>query len=163
MSDFSKLWRTLYNAARTTSSPSLSLPGCSWPILRPWQDRSQHRFAQKRVPEKQLVQTWKVGPSPSRGQVNPWWSQIWHSLLHTRWAHHSLHALTWNLSPCKPCILVCTWFTHCLHPLLFGAHIGPPLYQDRSLQWPVTHEQRNKACQWMKSIRLDPCRCYEQT
>ncbi len=39
----------LYNAVRRTSSPSLSLLGCSWPILRLWQDRSQHRFAKNRL------------------------------------------------------------------------------------------------------------------
>ncbi len=40
-----------------------------------------------------------MGPSPSRGLVNTWWNQIWHSLFHARWACPSLHVFTWNLSP----------------------------------------------------------------
>jgi hypothetical protein len=34
-------------------------------------------------------------------------------------------SITWNPSPCKPCILLCTKVTH-LHPLFFGARVGPP-------------------------------------
>ncbi len=35
--------------------------------------------------------------------------------------------------------------------------------QYRPWQWPVTHEWRGKARQWMESIRLNPWRGYEQT
>ena len=44
VSDFSKRQCTLCNARRRTSGPSLSLPGCFWPILRPRQDRSKHEI-----------------------------------------------------------------------------------------------------------------------
>ena len=47
---------------------------------------------QNRLPEKQRVWTWQAGPSTSRGLVNTRWSQTRHSLSHTRWARHSLHA-----------------------------------------------------------------------
>ena len=33
-----------------------------------------------------------LADSTSRGLVNTWWSQTWHSLFHTRWARHGLHA-----------------------------------------------------------------------
>jgi hypothetical protein len=72
--------------------PRLGLSGGSWLILPPWQDRSQHRFLQNQVPEKQLVWTCQAGPSTSRGLVTTWWSQTWHSLFRTRWARHGLHA-----------------------------------------------------------------------
>ena len=45
-----------------------------------------------------------MGPSPPRGLVYTWSSQIWHSLLQTRLALPSLHLFTWNPSPCKPYI-----------------------------------------------------------
>ncbi len=41
------------------------------------------------------------------------------------YVHMEPFSITWNPSPCKPCILVCTNFTHGLHPLLLGAHAGP--------------------------------------
>jgi hypothetical protein len=40
--------------------------------------------------------------------------------------HMEPFSITWNPSPCKPCILVCTEFTHDLHPLLLGVHVGLP-------------------------------------
>ena len=91
-SDFSTRGCDLHNARWRAIGPSLSLPGWSWPILRPWQDRSQRQFLQNQAPEKQLVWTCQAGPSTSRGLVNTWWSQTWHSLSRTRWASHGLHA-----------------------------------------------------------------------
>jgi hypothetical protein len=91
-SDFSTRGCVLYTARGRVTGPRLGLSGGSWPILRPWQDRSQHRFLQNQVPEKQLVWTCQAGPSTSRGLVNTWWSQTWHSLSRTRWARHGLHA-----------------------------------------------------------------------
>ncbi len=41
-SDFSKRGCVLYNAHGRATAPSLSLPGWSWPILRPWQDSPKH-------------------------------------------------------------------------------------------------------------------------
>ena len=92
LSDFSARGCVLYNAHGRAIGPRLGLSGGSWPMLRPWQDRSQHRFLQNQVPEKQLVWTCQAGPSTSRGQVNTWWGQTWHSLSRTRWARHGLHA-----------------------------------------------------------------------
>ena len=40
--------------------------------------------------------------------------------------HMEPFLITWNPSPCKPCLLVCTKFTHGLYPLILGAHVGPP-------------------------------------
>ena len=91
-SDFSTRGCVLYNAHGRAIGPRLGLSGGSWPILRPWQDRSQHRFLQNQVPEKQLVWTCQAGPSTSRGLVNTWWSQTWHSLSRARGARHDLHA-----------------------------------------------------------------------
>jgi len=92
ISVFSTRGCVLYNAHGRAIGPRLGLSGGSWPILRPWQDRSQHRFLQNQVPEKQLVWTCQAGPSTSRGLVNTWWSQTWHSLSRARGARHDLHA-----------------------------------------------------------------------
>ena len=92
ISDFSTCGCLLYNAHGRAIGPRLGLSGGSWPILRPWQDRSQHRFLQNQVPEKQLVWTCQAGPSTSRGLVNTWWSQTWHSLSRARGARHGLLA-----------------------------------------------------------------------
>ncbi len=92
ISDFSTRGCNLYNTHGRAIGPRLGLSGGSWPILRPWQGRSQHRFLQNQVPEKQLVLTCQAGPSTSRGLVNTWWSQTWHSLFHTRRTRHGLHA-----------------------------------------------------------------------
>ena len=94
ISDFSTRWCLLYNTHGRAIGPRLGLSGGSWPILRPWQDRSQHRFLQNQVPEKQLVWTCQAGPSTSRGLVNTWWSQTWHSLSRARGARHDLHGST---------------------------------------------------------------------
>ena len=91
-SDFSPRGCILYNTHGRAIGPRLGLSDGSWPILRAWQDMSQHRFLQNQVPEKQLVWACQAGPSTSRGLVNTWWSQTWHSLSRTRWAHHGLHA-----------------------------------------------------------------------
>ncbi len=102
ISDFSTRGCVLYNAHGRAIGPRLGLSGGSWPILRPWQDRSQHRFLQNQVPKKQLVWTCRAGPSTSRGLVNTWWSQTWHSLFHTHARHvmvymprHGLHEQTY--------------------------------------------------------------------
>ena len=42
-SDFSARGCVLHNAGGRTSDPSLSLPGRSWQILRPWQDGPSHK------------------------------------------------------------------------------------------------------------------------
>ena len=49
-------------------------------------------FCKNQVPEKQLVWTCQAGPSTSRGLVNTWWSQTWHSLSRARGARHGLLA-----------------------------------------------------------------------
>ena len=126
--DFSARGCVLYNAHGRAIGPRLGLSGGSWPILRPWQDRSQHRFLQNQVPEKQLVWTCQAGPSTSRGQVNTWWSQTWHSLSRTRWARHGLHAARgvqtepFGLHKVFEVYIayafhVCTQFAHSLHAL----------------------------------------------
>ncbi len=60
----------LYNAFRRISSPSLSLPECSWPILRLWQDRSQPRITQNRLlieyPKNSSFRPDKWAPAPLR-------------------------------------------------------------------------------------------------
>ncbi len=43
-SDFSAHGCVLHNAGGRTSDPSLSLPGRSWPILRPLQDGPKHKI-----------------------------------------------------------------------------------------------------------------------
>jgi hypothetical protein len=108
-SDFSPRWCILYNSHGRAIGPRLGLSGGSWPILLPWKDMSQRRFLQNQVPKKQLVWTCQAGPSTSRGLVNTWWSQTWHSLSRTRRARHGLHAPR-GMQSCKPGLLVYTWF-----------------------------------------------------
>ena len=87
LSDFSTRGCVLYNAHGRAIGPRLGLSGGSWPILRPWQDRSQHRFLQNQVPEKQLVWTCQAGPSTSRGKhvVEPDLAQPVPYTLGTSW------------------------------------------------------------------------------
>ena len=43
-SDFGARGCVLHNAVGRTNDPSLSLPGRSWPILRPWQHGTQQKI-----------------------------------------------------------------------------------------------------------------------
>ncbi len=128
ISDFSTRGCVLYTAHGRAIGPRLGLSGGSWPILRPWQDRSQHRFLQNQVPEKQLVWTCQAGPSTSRGLVNTWWSQTWNSLFRTCLTRHGLHApLGMQTGPfglhkvrvvyTAYAFYIYTEFTHSLHAL----------------------------------------------
>jgi hypothetical protein len=89
-------------------------------------------------PKNSLFKSDKWAPAPPRWLVYTWSCQIWHSLLQTRLALPSLHIFTWNPSPCKPCILVCTKFT-----LAYGLH---PCSWEHTQGLPEPETTLTKAC-----------------
>ena len=87
--------------------------------LRQARAAAPHLLAKKSVPDNQLVWSFLAGPSTPRGLINTGFSQIWHSLFHTRWTHRTACGMYTDLGPVlgHTCILctLCTFRAHCAH------------------------------------------------
>ena len=126
LSGFSILRCAMYNVRQRTSGPSMSLSRCLWPVVWLWQDGSKHWLLEIEFPKNSLFKSDKWAPAPpgdwyTRGQVRSVTAcsiHSWHVQVYI--SSHGTHLHV------NHAILICTKFTHGLHPLLFGAHAGPP-------------------------------------